>query len=1263
MFEKNLTDLIRGIRANKKHEQKYIATCLQEIHQEVKCNDPDVKAMAISKLTYVMSSPKFIQKRTGYLAAAQSFRQDTDVLMLTTNLLKKDLASGNHLEVGVALNGLSHLVTPDLARDLCQDLVSMLNHSRPYIRKKVVLVLYKIFLRFPEALRISFPRLKEKLDDPDPSVVCAVVNVICELARKNPKNYLSLAPQLFRLLSSSQNNWMLIKIIKLFGALTPLEPRLAKKLLSPITIQIQTTSAMSLLYECIHTVITGGMLNLAGTNSDSLAAMCVSKLITFLEDADQNLKYVGLLALAKILPTHTRLVSEHRDIILKLIDDPDISIRLRALDLVVGMVNKRNLTDIVKRLMSHLLPPNNNNSSILNLHSSPTTLLEPAYRADIITRIIYICSQNSYSNITSFEWYIAVLIDITKIAGVKVGDMLTLQMMDIGVRVKSSRDYCVKAMQNLLSDSKMIENCKLPDSNSEVLYAAAWIVENPQETIKHLIQPGVTKLPHNVQAVYVHAILKIYSYWSNNLIYNWNETTKSELIEFTTFLKEKTGVFCSCTDLEVQERAYNVREIFSIIHQQLMTIEDYSTEQTNIYSFENKAPSVITELSELFFSYELNPVAPKAQKKVPIPEGLDLDTWINEPLPDTDGDSSEEQLEESYGHGYGQKLGGSGDLIFSSGNDTAFGRRRRRKERKERNKNDPYYIEVDNVGSIKKSKSNTLTSSHSKNENIDVDLIPVVRLTMDEFDFKSIPKKSKSKKTKKGNKKDQSRSTTSLSTSQKKPQTSASLTTTPVIIYTDIGEMPENATISDDEKDTTKEIFEQKIWNNGKSIKAGGILDVDFSGIANVDLSTPLGEDEKLPQITVYASPEESRIKEVERVKKLLVERQAKILSEKSSSSKKSSKIVKSKTKPSTKSTNSKSLEKAEKASKKTSKKKANKEASEKPKKKKKEAITTTTTTKKKKKETHSENQESEKGSKSSKLPIKTLIDSENFKITYTLRLAASVEIKNEAPLLYVNFVIINKCSMNISQMSFTFESTSDINFESKVVEVVDALTVNGEKEISIPFKVLGIVGVGLEVTGTFNYTIQITNENSTVTNDKDNININNSSNSIPIKFELPVATFMLDIPKLSPDEFISYVSKTSDFPFTGSTSYHLRSAIDPNNDINNSIIDKPIEEIFHNSLENLTTTATGTNIVEQVTGAITFYGKSVQGYQVAGLAKLSVENSSLIDDDDDDDSNDLIKKEMVKIELKCTDQAFLDGLIREINNLYNVESDIYINN
>ena len=42
-----------------------------------------------------------------------------------------------------------------------------------------------------------------------------------------------------------------------FGALTPMEPRLGKKLIEPLTSLIHSTTAMSLLYECIATVISG----------------------------------------------------------------------------------------------------------------------------------------------------------------------------------------------------------------------------------------------------------------------------------------------------------------------------------------------------------------------------------------------------------------------------------------------------------------------------------------------------------------------------------------------------------------------------------------------------------------------------------------------------------------------------------------------------------------------------------------------------------------------------------------------------------------------------------------------------------------------------------------------------------------------------------------------------------------------------------------------------------------------------------------------
>ena len=96
----------------------------------------------------------------------------------------------------------------------------MLNHSRARIRKRVILALFKVIQQHPEALPYCLPRLKEKLEDPDASVVSATVNLFCELARRNPQDFLILAPPLFHLLTTSSNNWMLIKIIKLVRGMT-----------------------------------------------------------------------------------------------------------------------------------------------------------------------------------------------------------------------------------------------------------------------------------------------------------------------------------------------------------------------------------------------------------------------------------------------------------------------------------------------------------------------------------------------------------------------------------------------------------------------------------------------------------------------------------------------------------------------------------------------------------------------------------------------------------------------------------------------------------------------------------------------------------------------------------------------------------------------------------------------------------------------------------------------------------------------------------
>ena len=62
-------------------------------------------------------------------------------------------------------------------------------------------------------------------------------------ARKNPQNYLALAPLFFKLLTHTANNWMLIKVVKLLGSLVGEEPRLARKLLEPLKNIAEQTQA------------------------------------------------------------------------------------------------------------------------------------------------------------------------------------------------------------------------------------------------------------------------------------------------------------------------------------------------------------------------------------------------------------------------------------------------------------------------------------------------------------------------------------------------------------------------------------------------------------------------------------------------------------------------------------------------------------------------------------------------------------------------------------------------------------------------------------------------------------------------------------------------------------------------------------------------------------------------------------------------------------------------------------------------------------
>ncbi|KAI5849961.1 adaptin N terminal region-domain-containing protein [Tricharina praecox] len=823
MFEKSLYDLIRGLRSNKGNERNYMLESLKECRAEAKSQDLDIKATAILKLIYldmfghdmswasfhvleVMSSPKFRQKRVGYLAAVQSFRLETDVLMLTTNLIKKDLFSPSVPEMSLAMNGLSHIVSPSLAADLAPDLVSKLTHSSPHVRKKAIPVLYKCFLQSPELLRTCWPRLRECLNDEDSSVVSATVNVVCELARRNPKNYLPLAPQLFKLLTDGGNNWMTIKLIKLFATLTPLEPRLVKKLVPPITNLIRTTPAMSLLYECISGLISGGLLeSMKDTDEgEELASVCVTKLRGFLVEGDSNLKYVGLIALTKLVKTHAHLVCLHHDVVLDCIDDDDISIRYRALELVVGMVNSDTLSTIVGKLMRQLKPTANQEFVELEgaeeipsededdmeeqvMHPrkvkkgemAPLELPED-YKHAIITRILEMCSREMYVNISDFEWYIDVLLQLVRYAPAvqvvdagadeeegqedeqeelirrrDVGENIGKELRNVAIRVKSVRQEAVRCAEMLVSGRDGVFPAA-GGGGKRVLGAAGWIVgeyasllTDPASTFDALVQASSRYLPSDILAVYIQAIAKIYAALTGSDSISWVPERKAYVTLLTERIIRFLEPLATSPNLEVQERAVEFLELFRLALEAIAAQPASFDTDTEQYD----PPLLLTQaIPSLFYGQELNPVAQRAQRKVPLPPGLDLDEAINPNLADlivaadynptlAGEDDKEDEDFRAYYYTKPSATATKSSQPASLGIDSAAATKaavpgsyqnvaeedyldadilaRRRRERQERNRDDPFYIfapgETDGV------------------TDADLEAIPVLELKLDDL--------------------------------------------------------------------------------------------------------------------------------------------------------------------------------------------------------------------------------------------------------------------------------------------------------------------------------------------------------------------------------------------------------------------------------------------------------------------------------------------------------------------------------------------------
>ncbi|CAN1777861.1 AP-3 complex subunit delta [Linum perenne] len=635
LFQRSLDDIIKGLRHQQTGDSLFISKVLEEIRREIKSTDLHTKSTALHKLTYLhsihfldmswaafhaiecISSSNFSHKKIGYLAISQSFHESTPVILLITNQLRKDLKSNAEAEVSLALECLSRIGNLDLCRDLTPEVFTLMATSKLLVKKKAIGLLLRLFGKYPDSVRVCFKRLVESLESGDsPPIVSAVIGVFCELASRDPRAYLPLAPEFYKILVDSRNNWVLIKVLKIFTKLAPLEPRLAKKIVEPICELMRKTGAKSLMFECIRTILT------SLTDYESAVRLSAGRINELLVDEDPNLRYLGLHALALIAPKHIWAVLENKEVVIKSLSDADPNIKLESLRLVMAMMSDSNVVEICRVLMNYA------NKS------------EPEFCNQILGSILSTCSHNVYEIVVDFDWYVSLLGEMSRVQHCQKGEEIEDQLIDIAMRVEDARPELVRVARDLVIDPALLGNSYL----HRILSAAAWVcgeyvefTRRPVELVEALLQPRTSLLPTHVRAVYMESAFKVLIFLLHSYIQNESSTdgdksqesrcniveekysTSDPILYLFNLIDLAVSPLSGSYDVEIQERTRNILGFLELIRPDIS--DSSSPEDAELK--EGRASTVVRLLHDSFLN-ELGPISTSAQGRVAIPDGLVL---------------------------------------------------------------------------------------------------------------------------------------------------------------------------------------------------------------------------------------------------------------------------------------------------------------------------------------------------------------------------------------------------------------------------------------------------------------------------------------------------------------------------------------------------------------------------------------------------------------------------------------------------------------
>jgi len=453
-----LRDLIKSVRSCKTaaEEREAIAKESANIRSSFKAEEHEYRHRNVAKLLYIhmlgysttwgqmeciklISSQYYSDKRIGYLALMVLLDEKHEVLTLVTNHMKNDLNHANQFIVGLALCACGNISSAGIARDLAPEVEKLLGSSNPYIRKKAALCAIRVLRKCPDLMENFVPRIRALLSERNHGVLLTGVTLMVELCKTDAVNiefFRRLVPTLVRILKSLVTSgyapeydvsgitdpFLQAKILQLLRLLGKGDQE-ASDIMNDILAQIATNTdharnvGNSILYECVQTVM-------SIESESGLRVLAVNVLGRFLSNKDNNIRYVALNTLTKVVNLDAEAVQRHRNTIVDCLKDPDVSIRKRALDLIYALVNEGNIKVLAGELLNYL--------------SSSSS----EFRADLAAKIANVTERYSPNK----RWHVDTIVKVMTIAGSYLPEVVADNLVTLIASSPELHSYAVQKL-------------------------------------------------------------------------------------------------------------------------------------------------------------------------------------------------------------------------------------------------------------------------------------------------------------------------------------------------------------------------------------------------------------------------------------------------------------------------------------------------------------------------------------------------------------------------------------------------------------------------------------------------------------------------------------------------------------------------------------------------------------------------------------------------------------------------------------------------